>query len=81
MDDVNKLVGFRIEPEQLLSWALDVDRLAPDASPAKISFLLDAFKTGEIEWDRNQGIQNIFQWLPRIRVNSELKFEILKARW
>lgn len=78
--EVNELVAFKMENETVLHWALEVERLAPGTKPEKLSFLIDCFKTEQLYWDRNLGIQNIFGGLKQIK-ETETGYKLLKAIW
>jgi hypothetical protein len=60
--DVNMLQGFPIQFDELKVWSADIERLS-GASNDELIFLFDCFKTNELVWDRNMGIQNIFNGL------------------
>lgn len=78
--EVNSLIPFALDKNQLIDWAADVLRLAPGVKPAKLAFLFDLFKTEQIVWDRNRGIQNIFAGLLRIGEN-EKGYYLKKRVW
>lgn len=50
-------------PDQIIRWSSDLNRLRPDVGKDQLMFLFDLFKIGELTWDRNKGIQNIFEGL------------------
>lgn len=58
---VNKLVGFPLDAQEVISWSNDLDRLAPDLEMEELNFIMDCFKRSDIEWDHRKGIQNIFE--------------------
>lgn len=64
----------------LTDWAADVLRLCPDVEPGRIDFLLDLYKTEQLMWDRNKGIQNIFTGLRFIGKN-EKGYYLKKRVW
>lgn len=68
MKQVNELLPATMPMsfQQLLQWSADVDRLRPDVGREQLQFLFDCFKTGEIEFDRYKGIQNIFSGLDQL---------------
>lgn len=80
--DVNMLMGFAVEAEQIVRWAQDVARLEPNLDMEKLALLMDCFKTEEIVWDKTVGIQNIFRGLKRIKRSEQTnELEILKEIW
>lgn len=78
--EVNELVAYKMENETILHWSLEVERLAPGTEPEKLAFLIDCFKTEQLYWDRNVGIQNIFGGLKQIK-KTEKGYQLLKAIW
>lgn len=78
--EVNSLVSFKLEIEDLLAWTLDLERLRPHTTKEELAWLIDQFKTGEIVWDRNQGIQNLFVNLKKI-VKENGVYRLLKPIW
>jgi hypothetical protein len=79
--DVNMLLPFKMEGDEIMLWALDLDRLLPDEELQKLPFLLDCFKTNEIYYDYKCGIQNIFSGLKQIKRLENGEFKVLKAIW
>ena len=64
---INDLYGYlKLDKPGLIHWANEIDRLAPDLDPAKLSLLIDLFKSDVIRWDKSLGIQNIFRGLEEI---------------
>jgi hypothetical protein len=75
---VNDCVGFKLEYDELVSWGADVNRLIPDLEIERLMFLMDCFKMDKIEYDKNKGIQNIFNGL-RLIERTETGFKILRT--
>src|SRR5689334_2389357 len=61
--EVNKLGAFPLGKDELTDWASDVMRLSPEVESQRLDFLFDLYKTEQLVWDRNKGIQNIFSGL------------------
>lgn len=77
--DVNMLQGFPIQFDELKVWSADIERLS-GAGNDELRFLFDCFKTNELVWDRNMGIQNIFNGLKLVwKDNGVLKLR--KTVW
>lgn len=76
--DVNKFLPFPISGPEIVSWAADIERLAPDVEVGALIRLMDAFKTGEILWEEKAGITNIFRGLRRV-IKTEEGYQILKT--
>jgi hypothetical protein len=74
------LQGFPLPFDELEVWARDINRLAPTATKKEMDWLFDQFKTGNIVWDRNKGIQNILENLKLIYV-EEGQFKVRKSIW
>ncbi len=71
-----------MEGNDLLAWAFELDRLLTAEEMHKLPFLLDCFKTTEIEYDHKLGIQNIFSGLKQVKWDEEKKkYIVLKAIW
>lgn len=73
---VNMFTDFPKTGPEILDWARDIERLAPNATVEEIAFLMDQFKTGDADWDKQEGITNIFRGLKRVRrdENGQLYF-------
>lgn len=65
--DVNMLVPFKLEGQEIILWAKSIKELAPGLEPEKLTFLMKCFKSEVIPWDKTKGIQNVFLGLRRIR--------------
>ena len=75
--DVNNLIAFKMEAEEIGRWTKHLNRLVEKEEMKKLPFLMDCFMRGEIAYDRNEGIQNIFRGLKLIAM-EEGKFRVLK---
>ena len=67
---VNMLTPFKISADELCEWASEIERLSPETTPEKLSVLIDSFIKTELDFNKNEGIQNIFRNLYRIKSNS-----------
>jgi len=74
------LLVYKLEGEELVAWAQDINRLASQEDLEKLPFILDCFKTGELIYDKNEGIRNIFSAM-KIVYKEEGNFKIRKAIW
>lgn len=63
---VNNLVGFQKDAAELIDWGKEIDRLFPEMELEKISFLMDQFMLGNLDWDDKKGIQNLTVNLSRV---------------
>lgn len=64
---VNDLYGFvKLDPDGLIHWAKEIDRLDPELDPRKLAFLIDCFKKNVIEYNQRESMQNIFRGLNEI---------------
>ena len=57
---INQLVQFPISDEMIKDWTKSIHELAPELDGTKLKYIIDKFKTGELEYDSRKGIQNIF---------------------
>lgn len=61
--DVNLIIAYKLDVEDLKRWAVDLDRLVPELSLDQLRFIFDCFKLETIEFDKTVGIQNIHRAL------------------
>ena len=74
---VNQLLAYTLTAENIAEWSISIWKIMPDVDPELIAFVLDAYKTDKLEWDKNKGIQNIFNGFTNTRWNEEeKKYEI-----
>jgi hypothetical protein len=69
-----------MEGEELVTWAMEIDRLVPNEELRKLPFILDCFKTTELPYNHNEGIRNIFNAF-KLVYEEDGKFKIRKAIW
>lgn len=69
--DVNMLVGFPMQAEEIVEWSAELERMLPDSELHKLKFMFDCYKRDELVWDKQKGIQNIFNGLKMIGKNEE----------
>jgi len=67
---VNMLTPFKISADELCEWASEIERLSPETTPEKLSVLIDSFIKTELEFNKNEGIQNIFRNMSRVKTNA-----------
>lgn len=60
---VNLLSPFRVDDAIIEMWSVSLSRIDDRITPEEVQELMDAFMTGEIEYDNKIGIQNIFKGL------------------
>jgi len=77
--NVNQLVAFPISADELKTWARDISRLLPDLEPDRLQYLMDCFRTDAIPYDKNKGIQNIFNGLRKIEKKEGGGYKKLKT--
>lgn len=58
---VNMLSSFPLTSDQIADWATTIEELAPEITPERLRVVINQYKTGEMKYDRNDGIQNIFE--------------------
>lgn len=57
---INQIVSYPMSDHQIEDWARSLMELKPNTDLAALKFLIDKFKTGDMEYDYRKGIQNIF---------------------
>ena len=60
---VNQLINYPIPDDRISEWSRSIDEILPDLSIEDLKEVIRDFKIGELEYDRYQGIQNIFMGL------------------
>lgn len=58
---INQLAAFPLTSVQISDWAQSIEELAPEMTPEQLREIINQYKTGEMEYDKGQGIQNIFE--------------------
>lgn len=79
--EVNMLINYKVEGEEIVHWAAEVDRLMEPEDVRKIPFVLDCFKTGQLEYNHNEGIRNFFKAVKMVALGEDGNYKILKAIW
>lgn len=79
--EVNLLINYKMDGEEITTWAAEIDRLMPPEDVRKIPFVLDCFKKEELPYNHNEGIRNFFKAVKMVTVDEEGNFKILKAIW
>lgn len=74
VQNANDCVAFKMDAREIIHWSREIERLVPGIDPKAIGFVLDCFKVDILSWDRNKGIQNIFNGLKRIGRNEDGSF-------
>jgi hypothetical protein len=75
---VNHLVGFPMSGEDIQEWSIQLYELVPNLDTSRLHFLLNEFAMDHIEWDKNKGIQNIFNGLKRVYLDDNGKLKLSK---
>lgn len=78
--DVNNLIAFKLTVSELADWAKQIDRIAPEVDIKALRFLMDCFATDTLEYDRNKGVQNIFNGLKRIKKEGD-GYVLMRQSW
>lgn len=79
--DVNVLISFKLTVHEIIDWAMLIKRLAPDIDVKAVRFVLDAFATEAIVWNKDKGIQNIFNGLKEIKKTEEGYQLVKRESW
>jgi hypothetical protein len=64
---IRQLTPFTVADTELENWARSILALSPNFDLNKLAFIINQFKLGNIEWQRDVGIQNIIMNLRRVR--------------
>lgn len=78
--DINNLVPFKLTVDEIADWSRQIDRIAPGIDLRALRFVMDAFATEAIPYDRTKGIQNIFIALKRVQKSPE-GYRIMRKSW
>lgn len=78
--DVNNLIPFKLTLDEVTDWSRQIDRIAPGIDLKALRFIMDAFATEALPYDRNKGIQNIFIALKRVDKSPE-GYRIIRKSW
>lgn len=65
---------------EIVEWADSIQRLMPDWDQGALDFMIDKMKLGEIPYDRNIGIQNIFNGMKQV-IFENGEYKVLKMVW
>lgn len=81
MAQVNQLTPYPLNDIGIAEWSRSLIDLisADDFDLEKIKFVIDAYKTCKLEYNREKGIQNIFLGLEAVEV-TEAGFKIKPHR-
>lgn len=74
----NELRAFKLDETEMARWAQTLDKAIPDLNLEKLSFAILKIAMGEIEYDTQRGIQNIFRALERVAEPEPGKFKVLR---
>lgn len=66
----NQLRDFKLGDSEIMEWKNTIVKLAPDATPEIIAFVIENMMIGKIEYDRNIGIKNIFLGLKEVELKD-----------
>lgn len=76
---VNQVRTFPLTSLEVVEWSRSIVELIPpeEFDMMKIQFLIKAVKRGEVPWDKDKGIQNIFIGLKYVQKMGEGKYRIV----
>ena len=77
---VNQLMQFPLSYIQVQEWAATIQRVAPDTKLEKVAFVIDCFMNERLEYDKNKGIQNIFNGLKRV-YHDGTSYKVIERLW
>lgn len=78
----NQLRDYKLADHELVEWMKTFDRLLPGIDPDKVQFAIDRMISGELPYDKNKGIQNIFTALKEINGDDRHGYTLRSnTRW
>lgn len=81
MHTFNQLRPFKLDDVEKLEWKDSILRIMPDVDLGALEFAVDRLLTGEVSYDKTEGIQNIFRALRRVKKIGEGQYELLNPTW
>lgn len=80
LSKINRLRDYKLTDMELIGWADSICATLEVIHLPAIKFAIDKMISGEIEYDRNLGVKNIFEALKRIR-RTDKGFEVKNFTW
>lgn len=77
---INQLRRFPLKDDDIEDWTKTVVRLMPLEDLRKLGFVIDQMITGELEYNPDEGIKNLFRNVKQVQ-EVDGKFEILKPNY
>lgn len=75
---INLLIPYPLADSQIEDFANTLEELIPELTPVQLKRMIDRFKVGVYEWDRNKLIQNIFKYAMTI-IAEDIKNQVILA--
>jgi len=69
-----------MEGQEIVDWALELNRLMSIEDLKKLPFILDSWKKNELIYDQKIGIQNFFIAAKQVKLEDG-QFKILRTIW
>jgi hypothetical protein len=66
LDQFNQLRSFKLDFWDCIKWKDTILRLMPEVETKAIEFVIDQLILGNLEYDKDRGIQNIIEGLRRL---------------
>lgn len=80
INEFNQLRSFKLNLSDVLQWKDTIIRLKPEIEPEAISFVVDKLILGELDYDKDLGIQNIINGLNML-VRTEKGYKLNLMTW
>lgn len=80
LSKINRLRDYKLTELELIAWVDSIYGILEVVHLPAIKFAIDKMISGEIEYDRNLGVKNIFEALKRIR-RTDKGFEVKNFTW
>jgi hypothetical protein len=80
LNTYNQLRPYKLDAVEVLEWKDSIIKLVKDLDIDALEFLVDKMIAGEMDYDRDKGIQNIFLGLKKVE-KTETGYKILRSIW
>lgn len=78
---VNTIRKFPLSDSDIEDWAHEIVTLMPREDLRKVGFVVDSFINGDLPFDPDKGVRNIFEAVKIVKEVGPGEFEILKPIW
>lgn len=72
---------FPLSDSEIQDWSTEIVTLMSREDIRKVGFVVDGFISGELTFDPDKGVRNIFEAVKIVKEVGPGEFEILKPIW